>query len=372
MLPDAILVQSYNHVSDNLNRPHVRQPDIPDNIALVSRSISNRAGVRVLLACALAKVHDNSVDIRKPYTEIDATDTFSGRAFDEKYIAPFVAQHRLPCNPTTAFLTPALRNRNTVLTPDLNLSGRPREVYSALLQLLTDVHEQKISAQQLLDETIRQLILFRDENKQRLNSLIAGLKSAQGGTPLSVEQIISLIRQHLATKGASRLPVLIVAAAYKAAQPYLREKALPLEAHNAADRQTQAIGDVQITLITDDNIVTCYEMKMRRVTSGDIDLALQEKILRTAHQIDNYIFITTDKIDPDVHEYAKSIYDLTGVEMAILDCMDFLRHFLHLFHRHRTIFLDAYQDFVLAEPESAVSHPLKEVFLTLRQAAESD
>jgi DNA adenine methylase len=60
-----------------------------------------------------------------------------------------------------------------------------------------------------------------------------------------------------------------------------------------------------------------------------------------------------------------------GVEIAIWDCIDFLRHFLHLFHRLRLGFLEAYQELVLAEPESAVSQPLKEAFLALRRAAES-
>ncbi len=34
-------------------------------------------------------------------------------------------------------------------------------------------------------------------------------------------------------------------------------------------------------------------------------------------------------------------------------------------------FLEAYQQLVLDEPESAVSQPLKEAFLALRQAAET-
>jgi DNA adenine methylase len=34
--------------------------------------------------------------------------------------------------------------------------------------------------------------------------------------------------------------------------------------------------------------------------------------------------------------------------------------------------LDAYQELMLAESESAVSQPLKEAFLALRQAAETD
>lgn len=372
MRPDEIIENACQDVIANLDTAFVNDSQILQNIALVSRTISNRAGVRALLACALAKVYDDSLDIRKPYTEIGGDDTFSGRAYDETYIAPFINNYSLPCNSTTAFLTPALRNRNTVLTPDLNLSGRPREVYAALLELLTDVHKGYITADQLLRETIRQLILFRDEKRQRMDSLLASLKDSSDDSALSAEQILTIVGQHLVSKGSSRLPVLIVAAAYAAARPYLQEIVLPLEAHNAADRQTQAIGDLQITLAIDENIVTCYEMKMKRVTIVDIDVAVQEKLARTSHKVENYIFITTELIDPIVADYARSMYDEIGIEIAILDCMSFLRHFLHLFYRQRMAFLDAYQDFVLNEPESAVSQPLKEVFLVLRQAAESE
>ena len=74
-----------------------------------------------------------------------------------------------------------------------------------------------------------------------------------------------------------------------------------------------------------------------------------------------------------MREYAASIYASSGgIEITILDCIGFLRHFLHLFHRLRTDFLNAYQGMLLAEPDSAVSQPLKEAFLALRQAAESD
>ena len=46
--------------------------------------------------------------------------------------------------------------------------------------------------------------------------------------------------------------------------------------------------------------------------------------------------------------------------------------FLHLFHRSRMAFLDAYQDLVLGEPASAVSEPLKSAILSLRRTAESE
>ena len=111
-------------------------------------------------------------------------------------------------------------------------------------------------------------------------------------------------------------------------------------------------------------------MKMKAVTIDDINVALT-KIASHKDTIQNYVFVTTDKIDPEVREYAVQKYEETGgIEIAILNCLGFLRHFLHLFHRLRTAFLDAYQELVLEEPESAVSHTLKETFLSLRKVAE--
>jgi len=56
---------------------------------------------------------------------------------------------------------------------------------------------------------------------------------------------------------------------------------------------------------------------------------------------------------------------------VVLDCIGFIRHFLHLFHRARAEFLKNYQALVLVEPDSAVSQSLKEAFLALRKAAET-
>lgn len=103
-----------------------------------------------------------------------------------------------------------------------------------------------------------------------------------------------------------------------------------------------------------------------------IDRALQ-KLVTQPDRIDNYVFITTDRIDDDIRDYALSMYEQTGgTEIVVLDCLGFVRHFLHLFHRSRSVFLEAYQQLVLLEPDSAVNQPLKEAFLTLRQTAESD
>jgi hypothetical protein len=324
------------------------------------------------MACLLAKIDRPKVDPRKPYTEIGDPDSFSGRSYDETHITHFINEHRLPCNPTTAFLTPAFRNIDQTLTTKVEIVGRPRQLYTNTLQLLEDVHEGRVAARDLLAEVIRILLIMRDEKANRMATLLAALQHSEDAMPLSSEAIVNLIEQHLNSKNSSRLPVLVVAAAYQLAGDKIGEHLLPLKGHNAADEQTGAMGDVEICLVNDERVVTAYEMKMKRVTVDDIDRALQ-KIATATTRIHNYIFITTDVIDDHVKAYAAEAYERTGgTEIAILDCTGFLRHFLHFFHRLRINYLAAYQALVLAEPDSAVSQPLKEAFLALRQAAEAD
>jgi hypothetical protein len=150
----------------------------------------------------------------------------------------------------------------------------------------------------------------------------------------------------------------------------LGERVLHLQAHNAADQQTGSLGDIEVTLINDENVIATYEIKARRITQNDIDQALY-KLVHSGHEVNHFVFITTDKIDAEVKDYAATIYERTGgIEIVVLDCISFVRHFLHLFHRFRMQFLDEYQNLLLAEPGSSVSQTLKEAFLALRRAAE--
>lgn len=371
MTLEEILQSIQQKAAATLNVSIVGDAEIRERVDYVCRCESNRAGVRLLMACLLGKLDKPNVDPRKPYTEIGGTDSFSGRTYDERYLTKFINEHRLPVNPTTAFLTPTLRNINHALTTDRELVGRPRDLYKKTLELLEDVALQRVAVDVLFVETLRVLMLLRDEKLARMTSLLNTLERTEGALPLSSEIIVTLISQHLSCKNASRLPVLVVAAAYEAAGKLLTERALPLNSHNAADLQTGSLGDVEICLMGKDSVVTAFEMKMKRVTQDDIDAAVA-KITRASNRIHNYLFITTDVIDPLVSEYAATFYAKTdGTEIAILDCIGFLRHFLHLFHRIRMEYLNAYQKLVLKEPDSAVSQALKEAFLALRLAAES-
>lgn len=371
MTPDEILINTFERADATLNTTVITDQAIRERVDYVCNCTSNRAGVRLLMSCLLGKLHTPNVDPRKPYTEIGGADCFSGRTYDERYLTHFINEHRLPVNPTTAFLTPTLRNIDYSLTTDRELVGRPRDLYRKTLELLADVAEQRIAPDVLFIETVRVLLVLRNEKLARMASLLDALDRTGGALPLSSEAIVTLLKQHIACKNASRLPVLAVAAAYEAAGTRLAESMLPLNSHNAADLQTGSLGDVEICLVGENEVVTAYEMKMKRVTRDDIDAAVT-KITRAPSKIHNYLFVTTDGIDMDVEEYAATLYErLDGTEIAILDCIGFLRHFLHLFHRVRADYIDAYQNLVLNEPDSAVSQNLKEAFLALRQVAES-
>jgi DNA adenine methylase len=248
------------------------------------------------------------------------------------------------------------------------LVGRPREIYVFTLEILENVYVNPQIAAEVLEEIIRVLLIIKKEDEQRMKQLIADLKQTDV-LPLSSEEIVTLLIQHLNCKHSSRLPVLIVASAYQTVKDQIGETNKSLEAHNAADKQTGSLGDVEIVLTNEEKIVTCYEMKNKRVTKTDINVALQKL---PDNKIDNYIFITTEAIETEVSEYAKSLYEKTGIEFAVLDCIGFIRHFLHFFHRQRNDFLNIYQSMVLSEPASAVSQPLKEAFLALRRVAEGD
>jgi hypothetical protein len=369
--PNDILEGLYQKAAGSLEKCVVKSTSIKEKVDFICRCNANKAPIRFLMSCLLAKIHNSKVDIRKPYTEIQGDDTYSGRFYDERFVELLVHKYKLPCNPTTAYLTPAFRNLDRLLTTDLVMVGRPREVYVFALEILDAVYSNKEKPENILQEVIRILLIIKAEDEQRMQQLIADLKQADDILPLATEEIVTLLTQHLNCKGSSRLPVLIVVSAYQTVKDQIGEVNKLLEAHNAADKQTGSIGDVEITLTNDDQIVTCYEMKDKRVTKTDIDLALQ-KLSKTKSKVDNYIFITTDIIEIEVTVYAKTLYEITGVEFAVLDCIGFIRHYLHFFHRQRNNFLNIYQTMVLSEPTSSVSQPLKEAFLALRRAAEAD
>lgn len=329
----------------------------------------NKAPIRYLMSGMVAKIDRPSINLYKPISSLGGDDAYEGRSYDEDIIEPYVLKHQLPCNVTTAFLTPSFRKIERPLAKEMFKTSRPPQPYYQMMDVLAYVELYPAKAELVLLEIIRNLIEIKAENDKRIMEQLARIKDGSDFSTLSSEEIVNLIVQHLHCKKSSRLPVLIVAAAYNSVKDLTGEQAKELLSHQAADKQTGAIGDVEITLTTEANTITCYEMKSKAVLKTDVEKSI-EKIGKQDSQIDNYIFITTEPIDREVNDYANSLYREMGTEIVILDCIGFLRHFLHFFHRRRIQFLDNYQELVLKEPTSSVSQALKDAFLALRVAAQ--
>lgn len=366
MDPGTILVRA---VEQAQAAPPNLGGEVAAALSRIIRCPSNRAPARMVVACALAKAHLPEVDATEPYTSIHSGHSFSGRTYDERYLSALIAVHRLPLNATTAFLTPTLRNVNAPLRRVTVFEGRPREVYQDAALVLESLQAGQVSAEEVLAAALAELFKLRDEREEALRSALAA--NVSNAVSLSTEDVLTLIEQHLSSKRASRLPVLVVAALYQTLGQLAGERARTLGAHNAADAQTGALGDVEVELLNDaGGVVTAYEIKARAVSLGDMQQSVS-KVLNAAQRPENYLFVTTFPIERDVIEYARTLHEQTGVEFAVLDALSFTRHLLHFFHRQRLIFLEAYQTLLLAEPESAVRNELKTAWLALRQSAES-
>ncbi|MCC6600000.1 MAG: DNA methyltransferase, partial [Crocinitomicaceae bacterium] len=190
--PAEILEEYYQLALKNIGSNSIKSDDLREQVEFICRCNANKAPIRFLMSCLLAKIDDPKVDIRKPYTEIDGKNTYSGRFYDERYIEAMVHKYKLPCNPTTAYLTPAFRNLDRVLTTDLALVGRPREVYEYAIKILDAVHGKKETPQNLLQEIIRLLLIIKAEDENRMKQLLADLKQADDVLPLSSEEIVTL------------------------------------------------------------------------------------------------------------------------------------------------------------------------------------
>jgi len=57
------------------------------------------------------------------------------------------------------------------------------------------------------------------------------------------------------------------------------------------------------------------------------------------------------------------------INIITFDCIEFMQHFPHLFHRIQTDYLGTYQALVLDEPYSSVGPTLQEAFPGLHQTA---
>jgi len=95
MKPNEVLETFINVANKSLAISFLPDPKVQGEIEFICRCNTNKAPIRFLLACLLAKIDRPEIDIRKPYTEIQGGDTYSGRAYDEGFVEAFVALNKI-------------------------------------------------------------------------------------------------------------------------------------------------------------------------------------------------------------------------------------------------------------------------------------
>jgi len=66
--PNDILEEALSTAASQTSRSAIITNEIEHRVDFVSRCLSNRATIRLLMACLLAKIHRPDVDPRKSYT----------------------------------------------------------------------------------------------------------------------------------------------------------------------------------------------------------------------------------------------------------------------------------------------------------------
>jgi len=247
------------------------------------------------------------------------------------------------------------------------LVGKPKEVYAALVSLLQDVEQGRLTAEGCLTEVIRQLVLMREAQRESIERLLASAQTRTG--ELSAQQITEIVGEHLRQPRSSRLPVLVIAAVYEVIAEITGKTLRELSSHTAADTRTGALGDIEIVLPAQSHPYTVYEVKARSLRRSDIDTALQ-KLAQSSVPVAQYVFVVTSPVPEEVRLYLNEVNSrYSETELQIFDCVQTLNHFLHLFYERRMEFLEKYTNLVMQD--RAVSQKLKEKLLELVRVAET-
>lgn len=149
----------------------------------------------VLLGCCLARILDQSINIRHPYVN-QGEDAFNGRTLDEKVVNPFLQDRLVPCSKGPYL---ASFRRSVTFIPETGKGLRDKEGYKALLAFLGALEKSNGAVAKAL--TI--YLLFR----------FVGLRNASYVplsqiSRLSLEQYDNLIENMLQVQSGGLIPVL--------------------------------------------------------------------------------------------------------------------------------------------------------------------
>lgn len=252
----------------------VEVPKIVEAAGEILFESKTQAFREALIGCALARLHDDEIDITKPYMN-QGDDAFNGRTLDERVVNPFLQENEIPCS-KGPFLS-ALR-RNISFTPETEKGLRDKEAFGAMLSFIAELQaadEKKV--QNYLLYLVTMFIALRAKSEITLAKI----------NRVSVDQYSTVIDALLGTPSGGLVPVLLAVAGFSTMK---KVYGLPWEIDwqgiNVADAASGAGGD--ITIMNGADVVVAVEITERVISADRVRSTFRTKISPNA--IDDYLF----------------------------------------------------------------------------------
>lgn len=239
-----------------------------------------------LLGCALAKVTDSSIDIRRPQVN-QSTQSFSGRSLDEKVVNQALVAMSIPCSKGPYL---AVFRRDWSFYPRGGV--RDPGAYDCMLSIISTLESSEPETREdILRYLLYRFLMLREESDITVETL----------PPMSSRGYFYLVCSLLSQKSGGRFPLFAVAAAL---QGLGSSQTVPWEVSvqgiNEADAASGAGGDITVTIL--EQCLFSVEVTERKVTSHRVETTYWTKV--KPNNVNRYLFISSSDVSPDVRAKA--------------------------------------------------------------------
>lgn len=262
----------------------------------------------VLLGCGLARILDQSINIRHPYVN-QGDDAFNGRDLDERVVNPFLQDRLIPCTKGPYL---ASFRRSVKFAPETVAGLRDKEGYYALLDYITALESaNETESRVLVLYLLYRFVVLRDAANIPLSRI----------SRLSLEQYRALINMLLQVQSGGLIPVLLSVAMLRTIKVcYGLQWKIEWQGINVADKASGVGGDITVT--QDDDVILAIEVTERPIEKARVVSTFNTKVVKAG--IEDYLFIYSNSLPADDARQVARTYFNQGHEINFLQVVDWI------------------------------------------------
>lgn len=296
-----------------------------------------------LTTCLISKAVEPDVDCRyhrepknsMPQPPSGPHNYFSGRTISEQIVAPWLKNRDFVTSNSGWQTRTFERPKPYTLDYTENISHIKKEFLSILDSVQTG--GTNIANEALAYVFFKQIEL---RENQKIQLTIPNISN--------ILTIISFFQKHFhasySQKGAARLPVLAIHAAYACVMPEMERyhgyQLAPLEKHEAADARTGAVGDIEI-FDANAKLFEAFEIKHEITINKEIIRIAFDKF-RSHPTLKRYYILTTAEAcggqDAESIEMINRIRNSHGAEVIVNGVLPTIKYYLRLLKNPASIF----------------------------------